>query len=186
MLVGSFEMPRVVHGSNVDVKKALEQAVKGAALCINEQSLVDGQTVITPSVAYEHFEQIMQLNLGLDAGWQPLEGSGIEEVIEYQFVVLNGENNSEDESGNSFSYEPEGYRYDNSSFGVELNSINLPMIIKIDGQSGINGLDGDYETTVKSPSCIAWVKVKLKNVLAEGDSMVTRWGVGRLYNKSDS
>jgi len=180
MLLGSVELTNISNGSNVDVKKAVEQGTKAAAMSVNERSQANGTPYITPNLAYLQFKSIMTANLGLQSDWTPLSNSTIAEVLEYQFAVINGTN----------GYESTGMLYSNSDTGIDLAYLGLPKLADTPvtigvGDSGlVFGGTATLETDIRTPSCIGWVRLKLKNAITDTDEVVVRWGIGRIVNKN--
>ena len=180
MLIGNVELTRIAHGSNIDVKKAVEQGVKAAVLCVNEQSQANGTPYIEHDRALSQFKRIMTTNLSLAPDWTPLPDSGVLQVIEYQLLVINGDN----------AYEPSATIFINSETGSDLSYLGLPKLNEGNVFVGIdeNGLiingSGTFDSDIKTPSCIGWVKIKLKNVVTTTDEVTVRWGVGRIINNN--
>jgi Flp pilus assembly protein TadG len=172
ILVGTMEVSRVAQASDVKLQQALDNALRAAASCVDKTSQANNDMRIDPARADALFRKVIADNLGLDeTTLAPLANSGVATVPAYQLAVVNGTN----------PYVAEAYivTCDGSCSATETSTGNLPVTVGV-SESGVNiGGAGEYMTTLKSPGCVAVIKVQMKAVTSRGFEVV-RWGASRI------
>jgi len=172
--VGSTETARLNSGSNIDVQGALDQAVKAAAMCVDPSSQANGDPRIDPDKAHAQFRYYLAANLKLDSSLNPVQGSRVTETPAYTFVVVNGAND----------YVPEGRVYSCDGVCSENDFVvSLPQTFSVSDDIYI-GSGGLRDITVKSPTCIALVKSRVKPVFTDRSDMTARWSASRIIVRS--
>ncbi|MDQ0195497.1 hypothetical protein [Paenibacillus wynnii] len=102
------------------LKDANNMAVHDAVQEINEIERSQGRLIIEPVIAYETFQETLQLNLGLDDDLTPKSGSRLhDKVTIVKFVIID------ESSGVSFPF-----LYEDAQYGIT-KYIQGPSVISV-------------------------------------------------------
>ena len=177
LLAGVFlttEHARSVYGADVKLGRAVAEAVRAAAMCVDAESDAHGEPAVSPDMAHSIFRTILARNLGLSsATMQPLDGSLVES-LEYVLVVYNGDS----------KWLPGCWKYvfGSGTVSYSLAYAGFPQKFAVDPDDVSFG-EGTKTVELASPGCIALVKVRLKPVLYRGspeEVPAVRWAAARI------
>ena len=103
------------------LKDANNMAVHDAAQEINDVERSQGRLIIDPTIAFETFQDTLQLNLGLDEGLSPKAGSRLHHKVDIvKFVII-------DESIVGLSFP---FLYEDAQYGIT-KYIQGPSVIAV-------------------------------------------------------
>lgn len=174
-MVGVNEVTRTSQAADVKLQQSLENAVRAAAMCVDQTAQAGGSLLIDPARADAAFRKVMARNLGLDEiSLSPLSNSGVAEQLAYQLVIVNGAN----AYGISEVYcitSDTGYSAVSGATGP------LPKVVGV-SETGIDYIasNGEHRSTFAQPGCVAVISVKMKAVYSNNDFPVCRWAAAQL------
>lgn len=174
-IILTTEHPRILLGGDIDLGQAVTEAVRAAAMCVDDVSQANGTPRIDPDRAHLVFRSVLAKNLGLsDVTLEPLPGSGMKSVPSYVLLVYNGDG----------TYMPAAREYsflDGSYSQADLSLTGFPQDFAV-GKDSIAPGTGEITTTLGTPGCIAVVRDKTTPVLT-GDAEPVRWAAARIVTK---
>lgn len=178
LLVGMIlttEHPRILQGGDIDLGQAVSEAVRAAAMCVDDASQASGTPRIDPDRAHLTFRTILAKNLGLsEVTLEPLPGSGMKSVPSYVLLVYNGDD----------TYMPAAREYSflNGFYNqADMSLTGFPQDFAV-GKDSIAPGTGEITTTLRSPGCVAVVRDKTMPVLT-GNAEPVRWAAARIVTK---
>lgn len=176
--VASLDLTQAVSAADYDLKDAVAEATRAAAMQVNGAAQAAGDPRIDPDRAHYAFRRVLAKNLGLDeVSLAPLPGSSAAAPAEYVLVVYNGDD--------TFAADgvPAGrvYRSWGGTYGEEaVAGTGFPREFGVSGE-GV-ALDGSGARTVelKSPGTVAVVRVGLRGVTGAAGPPAVRWAAARV------
>lgn len=178
LLVGMIlttEHPRILQGGDIDLGQAVSEAVRAAAMCVDDASQASGTPRIDPDRAHLTFRRILAKNLGLsEVTLEPLPGSGMKSVPSYVLLVYNGDG----------TYLPAAREYsllDGSYSQADLSLTGFPQDFAV-GKDSITQGAGEITVSLNTPGCVAVVRDKTMPVLT-GNAEPVRWAAARIVIK---
>lgn len=174
-IILTTEHPRILQGGDIDLGQAVSEAVRAAAMCVDDASQANGTPQIDPDRAHLTFRHFLAKNLGLSGTTlEPLPGSEMKTAPSYVLLVYNGDD----------TYMPTAREYsflDGSYSQADLSLTGFPHDFAVGKDSIIPGT-GKITTTLRSPGCIAVVRDKTTPVLT-GNAEPVRWAAARIVTK---
>jgi len=166
------EHPRSVHGADVDLGQAVAEAVRAAAMCVDDASQAHGDPRVDPDRAHATLRYILARNLGLsDTTLEPLEGSGMLSAS-YVLVVYNGDN----------AWVPGAREYafaGGTCSERDLTSGGFPETFAVE-PDGITRGSGERAVTLDAPGCVAVVRATVRPVLLRENTEAVRWAAAKI------
>lgn len=174
-IILTTEHPRILQGGDIDLGQAVSEAVRAAAMCVDDASQANGIPRIDPDRAHLMFRRILAKNLGLsEVTLEPLPGSGMKSAPSYVLLVYNGDS----------TYMPIAREYsflDGSYSQADLSLTGFPQDFAV-GKDSIAPGTGGITTTLNTPGCIAVVRDKTTPILS-GNAEPVRWAAARIVTK---
>lgn len=178
LLIGillTTEHPRVLQGGDIDLGQAVSEAVRAAAMCVDDASQANGTPRIDPEQSHLVFRRILANNLGLsEATLEPLPGSGMMSVPSYVLLVYNGDDTY-------MSAAREYTLIDGTYFQADILLTGFPQDFTVSNDSIVPGT-GEITMTLTAPGCVAVVRDKTKPILT-GNAEPVRWAAARIVCK---
>lgn len=171
----SVEQAQTTYQVDIDVQQALEDATRGAAMCMNVQAQANAKPMIDCDRANAIFRSVLATNLSLDPNTlDPLTNSGLKEAPQYVLAVYNG-------IDNTYGVDPaRKYSTYNSGSTYSYNNLNpFPTAFYINDDD-ISTSSGTIVTNLNAPGCVAVIKASFKP-FATNEYTGTRWAAAQIH-----
>jgi hypothetical protein len=172
------EWVQSVTEGDVDVQRALEQAVKAAAMQVTPESQAAGRPRIHTARALAAFERMLAANLGLDpTALTPLAGSALKERPDFVLVVYNGDA-AFAAGGAQAAWK---YRYSGGVLtGGPVAAAGFPCRFGVTSSDVLPGGGGTISVTLDMLGCVGVVSAKGRNVLGRTPLAPVRYAAARI------
>lgn len=178
LIAFAAQYPRFVVQSDLNLGRAVAEAARAAASCVDKRSQAEGDPRIDPDLADQVFVSILAKNLNLDpATLAPLPGSGLSGSPGYILLVYNSDN----------PFVPAGRKYifDGANFATEeMAGAGFPQRFAVSRDDVVPGTGGERTTLLEAPGVVAVVTGKAKGVMG-ADTETTRWAAARIVVKRE-
>lgn len=184
VLVAVIVQTQVVTGSDIDLQRGLENAVRAAAMQVTEDSQAAGTPKIHAARAHAAFRKKLASCLGLDeASLTPLPGALYKTAPGYVLAIYNGDGRF------ASSGCPAGYRFSFTGgvpAGGEFAGAGFPCDFGVTESNIFPGGGGVINVSLDSPGCVAVVSAELTEIAGSSDSLTTaRWAAARVVWKGE-
>lgn len=178
LIAFAAQYPRFVVQSDLGLGRAVAEAARAAASCVNKRSQAEGDPRIDPDLADQVFVSMLAKNLKLDpTTLAPLPGSGLSGFPGYVLLVYNGDDR----------YAPAGRKYvfDGANLAVEeVAGAGFPQRFAVSGDNIVPGTGGERTTLLETPGVVAVVAGKAKGVMG-ADAKTVRWAAARIVVRGE-
>jgi hypothetical protein len=178
LIAFAAQYPRFVVQSDLGLGRAVAEAARAAASCVDKRSQAEGDPRIDPDLADQVFVSMLAKNLKLDpTTLAPLPGSGLSGFSSYVLFVYNGDDR----------YVPAGKKYvfDGTNLAVEeVSGVGFPLRFAVSENGVVPGTDGDRTTLLEAPGVVAVVTGMAKGVMG-ADARTVRWAAARIVVRGE-
>ena len=174
-IVFIIESSSTVEATDRDLQDAVSTAARAAAHAVNPSSQAQGDPHIDADKACMVFADILKDNLGLDASFEPLDGSGLASPPDFILIVYNGQSLYGLPAQKTFSY------WDGAYQEFESPGMGFPYPFAVSNTDLQPGTTGEDRTVVlDSPGVVALLRCNTRPmVMAEGKT-ATRWASAKV------
>ncbi|WP_338826352.1 hypothetical protein MTBGP_11640 [Moorella thermoacetica] len=164
--------------SDIDVQRALEMAVRAAAMQVTTDSQAAGHPRINIVAANIAFRRELASNLGLDANTlEPLKGSAMKTRPDYVLVVYNGDDAYA--AGGALA----AYKYVFSGGGLAggaVAAVGFPYTFGMTSRDILPGGGGVVQTTLDMPGVVAIINTSVTKILGKTSITPIRWAAAKI------
>ncbi|MDK2816249.1 MAG: hypothetical protein PWR22_878 [Moorella sp. (in: firmicutes)] len=164
--------------SDIDVQRALEMAVRAAAMQVTPDSQANGQPRINTAAAHAVFRRKLAENLGLDPNTlTPLKGSAMKTRPDYVLVVYNGDD-AYAAGGAQAAYK---YVFSGGSLGGGvMAAAGFPYIFGITSSDVLPSGGGTLQTSLDMPGVVAVINTSVNKILGKTSITPVRWAAAKI------
>ncbi|AKX95732.1 hypothetical protein MTHERMOG20_23440 [Moorella thermoacetica] len=163
--------------SDIDVQRALEMAVRAAAMQVTPDSQAAGHPRINIVAANIAFRRELASNLGLDANTlAPLKGSAMKTRPDYTLVVYNGD----DTYAAGGALEAYKYVFSGGLTGGMMAAAGFPYTFGITSSDVLPGGGGTLQTSLDMPGVVAVISTSVTKILGKSSITPVRWAAAKI------
>lgn len=176
--VASLDLTGAVTAVDYDLKDAVAEAARAAAMQVNEASQAAGDPRIDPDRAHLAFRRVLAKNFGLDeVSFAPLPGSSAAAPAEYVLVVYNGDDAHAADGASAGRV----YRSWGGAYGEEaISGVGFPRDFGVSDEGVVPDGPGARTVRLASPGAVAVVRVGLRGVTGAAGPVAVRWAAARV------
>ncbi|MEW8958697.1 MAG: hypothetical protein AB2448_06240 [Moorella sp. (in: firmicutes)] len=163
--------------SDIDVQRALEMAVRAAAMQVTPDSQANGRPRINTAAAHAVFRRKLAENLGLDPNTlTPLKGSAMKTRPDYVLVVYNGDD-AYAAGGALAAYK---YVFSGGLTGGMMAVAGFPYTFGITSSDVLPGGGGTLQTSLDMPGVVAVINTSVTKILGKSSITPVRWAAAKI------